>query len=558
MIATFSEKQALYLNKYINDLIVENNLRVDTYFITFPKQIKQDIKKIFNKSVWSPLLKITTNLITLNNYENSATKFQKELDLITTFFDNFNNEVKNILDFNTIEILEKRVIPKIASELKSLSSLIKTGRVDEKSNLVLDEESLSEIKNIIERDIYYVVQSKESVDYAAEILTILEIIKVSKTEGVYFSFNNLYILIEDLLHNYILSHGKDNQSNDYKVIVNNSKVLLNMISSKTKFHSTNESSNKQRALLKERQVKSPVTNNIVKEISFLELKSKLDEKYYGQEDLKESLVKSIAIAKYNKNGFKLSPTLLYGSPGVGKSYILKIIAENLGLPYLYLSLNGMNSWVLSGQNPSWKGAAEGKIASFLKDNNRPKNAIIILDEIDKYQRSSEGDNMSNVLSAILDENLNNEFTDQFTNEKFDLSGITFLMTSNEISTNGAGFGSKVFPSYLLNRMNVLKINDYTKEEKFCIIQNHVIKKVLNNYNYTDKEFILNEDCINFIINTADEAGLRQSEKMIELAYKDFIYYNSICNQDYEMNYSNLKNSLKEFANGTPKFKVGFC
>lgn len=280
----------------------------------------------------------------------------------------------------------------------------------------------------------------------------------------------------------------------------------------------------------------------------------LNKKVYGLDYIKSILLKNLSIAKYNNNGFKISPTLLYGSPGVGKSYLLKIIAEELGIPYLYISLNGMNSWVLSGQHGTWRGASQGLISKFIEKHKGLKNGIIILDEVDKVN-NVEQDNFPAALSSILDENLNNEYTDLFNNKKYDLSGITFFMTANELQINGKGFSSNILPEYLLNRINLINVRDYTNEEKKIIIKEHVINKVKEKYTYLNNNFILNDDILEHIIKNCTEKGLRQAEKYIDMIYKEFIFQS-----DIDKNYIISKNTVIDLINEYKKdnkFNVGF-
>lgn len=290
------------------------------------------------------------------------------------------------------------------------------------------------------------------------------------------------------------------------------------------------------------------------QININHIKEVLNIKIYGQENIKTQLLKNISIAKFNKDGFKIQPTLFTGSPGVGKSYLLKTIAEELNIPYLYICLNGMSSWTLTGMDKGWRGSREGEIAKFIKDNNYPKNAIIILDEIDKVLLS-EYDNFYASLSLILDENLNKNFKDLFTFESFDLSGFTFFMTSNNLKNNGVGFSNNILPDYLISRINNVFFPDYTRKEKEVIIKNFVLKKVFEKYNFDYSKFELSSDVLDFIIKTSDEGGIRQSEQMLNSIYKEYIYNVEVLN---DVNYLFSLSSAKEiFGNNENKIKIGF-
>lgn len=274
------------------------------------------------------------------------------------------------------------------------------------------------------------------------------------------------------------------------------------------------------------------------------LERNVNSKIYGMENIKKKLFRNIQISKYNKNGFKVNTTLLHGSPGVGKSYLLKVIAEELGLPYLYLSLNGKNSWELVGQQKSWRGSEEGLIAKFLKEHNKPKNAIIILDEVDKVQTNNNYENYYAALSKVLDENLNHNFEDNFSLEKYDLSGISFFLTSNNINE---------LPDYLLNRITLFKVEDYNNKEKLEIMKNFIIDKVKKSYNF-DKEFNLTDEDLNYIIKKTNEGGLRQAEKIIKHIYEEFIYQCDL-NDNFKLSFDIIKNSVNEVLSN--KINIGF-
>ena len=289
--------------------------------------------------------------------------------------------------------------------------------------------------------------------------------------------------------------------------------------------------------------------------NFETIKNNINNKIYGMENIKKFIFRNINIAKYNKNGFKINTTLLHGSPGIGKSYLLKVVAEELGLPYLYVSLNGKNSWELIGQQKSWRGAEEGLIAKFLKSNNYPKNAIIILDEIDKVQSNNTYENYYAALSKVLDENLNHEFEDNYSLEKYDLSGITFFLTANDLKVDGQGFEKNVLPDYLLNRISLLNVNDYKDYEKLEIINNFVLNKVTHNYNF-NKEFKLCEDSIKYVIKQANEKGLRQAEKIIRHIYEEYIYQTDL-DKEFKLDFNFVKSLVDEITDTNMNFKVGF-
>ena len=248
----------------------------------------------------------------------------------------------------------------------------------------------------------------------------------------------------------------------------------------------------------------PWNKSTVEKIDLEKAKKQLDKNHYGLEKVKDRILELLAVRKLAPD-IKGQILCFVGPPGVGKTSIAKDIAIAMGRKYTRISLGGMKDESdIRGHRKTYIGAMPGRIMNAVKLAGS-KNALILLDEIDKMGNDFHGDPASAMLE-VLDPEQNIAFRDHFIEVPFDLSSILFITTANDMST---------IPEPLLDRMEVIELSSYTREEKFHIAKNHLIKKEMKRHGLTAKDFKLTDDAIYSLLDFyTREAGVRSLERTI--------------------------------------------
>jgi len=246
---------------------------------------------------------------------------------------------------------------------------------------------------------------------------------------------------------------------------------------------------------------------------FKNTKEKLDKSIHGLEDVKQEILEFIArkITNPESKGHVLA---LYGSAGVGKTRIIKSLAEALDLPFNQINFGGLNDVaILTGHSETYIGSKPGKIVEIL-NNSQYMNPIIYFDEIDKISESKATE-ISGVLTHLLDEEQNEKFQDNYlSNVNIDLSKVLFVLAFNDISK---------IDKIVSDRLKVIYINPPSLNDKLLICQDKMIPEILKSINLKkDINIIIDKEVIEYIINkkTTQESGVRQLRKNIEkLVYR---------------------------------------
>ena len=230
----------------------------------------------------------------------------------------------------------------------------------------------------------------------------------------------------------------------------------------------------------------------------------LERDHYGLEKVKERILEFIAVKEINPD-VKNQIICLVGPPGVGKTSLCSSIAKALKRKYARVSLGGIRDEAeIRGHRKTYVGAMPGRIVTALSDC-KSSNPLMVLDEIDKMTSDMRGDPASAMLE-VLDSEQNKAFRDHFVEMNVDLSRCMFIATANTLDG---------IPTPLIDRMEIIELSSYTKNEKFHIAKNHLLGKQLKLHGLNKRMMKLSDGAIYKIIDyyTA-EAGVRNLERVI--------------------------------------------
>ena len=229
----------------------------------------------------------------------------------------------------------------------------------------------------------------------------------------------------------------------------------------------------------------------------------LDQDHYALEKVKDRIVEYLGVqARTNK--LKGPILCLVGPPGVGKTSLGQSIAKACGREFIRQSLGGVRDEAeIRGHRRTYIGSLPGKIVTNLKKAGT-SNPLFLLDEIDKLGQDFRGDPASALLE-VLDPEQNAKFNDHYLEIDIDLSDVMFVCTANTLN----------LPQPLLDRMEIIRLEGYTEDEKVEIAERHLIAKQIETHGLKDGEFTLTQEGLRALIQRyTREAGVRTLEREI--------------------------------------------
>jgi ATP-dependent Lon protease len=249
----------------------------------------------------------------------------------------------------------------------------------------------------------------------------------------------------------------------------------------------------------------------------------LDRDHYDIERVKDRILEFLAVRKLKPDA-RSSILCFVGPPGVGKTSLGRSIAAAMGRNFERISVGGVrDESEIRGHRRTYIGALPGTILRAMRDAGS-NNPVLMIDEIDKMGADFRGDPASAMLE-VLDPEQNSTFRDHYLDLQFDLSGVFFICTANQLDT---------VPPALRDRMEIIELSGYTHEEKREIARRYLVPRQMERNGVGRSKIEITPEALDVIIDGyTREAGVRGLEREI----------GSVC-----------RKVAREFAEGTRKSK----
>jgi ATP-dependent Lon protease len=239
----------------------------------------------------------------------------------------------------------------------------------------------------------------------------------------------------------------------------------------------------------------------------------LDADHAGLDDVKERITEYLAVRQRREerglgvvSGRRSGAVLaLVGPPGVGKTSLGESVARAMGRKFVRIALGGVRDEAeIRGHRRTYVGAMPGRLVRAIKEAGS-MNPVVLLDEVDKLGSDYRGDPTSALLE-VLDPAQNHTFRDHYLEVELDLSDVLFLATANVLES---------IPAPLLDRMELVRLDGYTEDEKVIIARDHLLPRQRERAGLTDGEVEIDDDVLRDLASTyTREAGVRDLERQL--------------------------------------------
>ncbi|MBJ7904277.1 endopeptidase La [Streptomyces sp. DSM 110735] len=239
----------------------------------------------------------------------------------------------------------------------------------------------------------------------------------------------------------------------------------------------------------------------------------LDAEHAGLDDVKERITEYLAVRKRRgerglgviggrRGGAVLA---LVGPPGVGKTSLGESVAHAMGRKFVRVALGGVRDEAeIRGHRRTYVGALPGRVVRAIKEAGS-MNPVVLLDEIDKVGSDFRGDPAAALLE-VLDPAQNHTFRDHYLEVELDLSDVVFLATANVL---------EAIPEALADRMEIVRLDGYTEDEKVVIARDHLLPRQLERAGLTGEEVVIDEGALRKLASEyTREAGVRTLERTV--------------------------------------------
>ena len=477
---TAEVKQILRIHENIIKVLVETKVRAKTIDIEFDEYIISTIKPYplaKARSNNSDKMKALSRTIkdSFEQYISVAPKISKEV-ISNTFAIDDPNELCEYIATNIMFKVEDKM------QILTENSVIK--RLNYVLNLLNEEYKILKIENEIKDKIQ---------------------LEIDKNQKEYYLRQQMKAISEELDGSDSLQ--KESEIYRHKIISlklnkDNEDKLLKEVSRLERMSASSQEATVSRTYI-DTCLDIPWNNKSKEQINVNKAKHILDNGHYGLTNVKDKVLEILSIRKLS-NSSKGQILCLVGPPGVGKTSIASSIAKCLGRNFARISLGGVRDEAeIRGHRRTYVGALPGKIVNALIQA-KTKNPVILLDEIDKMSGDFKGDPAAALLE-VLDAEQNHNFKDHYIDMPVDLSEVFFIATANSFSG---------IPAPLLDRMDIIELSSYTREEKFNIAKKHLIPKQLEKNGMKPYVKFTDSGLYYIIDSYTKEAGVRTLERTI--------------------------------------------
>lgn len=475
---------------------------------------------------------------TIKSFENCA-KLSKKIPIDVL------NSIQNTQSAGRIaDLTISHLDIKVVDKQKILETLNIYKRLEAAFKLIESEVVIIKAERRISNAFNDQVEKKQRLYYLNEKLQAI-LKELGENEGV-VEYNEIQDLEKKISSLTLSSEAKDKLNNEVKKL----KLMNQMSSEATVVRNYIEW-----VLSLPWNVKTPVKSDL----NFAE--KILDQNHYGMEKVKERIVEHLAVqkmrlrskspssnkraklvAKGAEEGKEGTILCLYGPPGVGKTSLAKSIADATGRNFVRMSLGGVrDESEIRGHRRTYIGAMPGKIMQHMK-KAKSSNPLFLLDEIDKMGSDFRGD-PAFALLEVLDPDHNKHFVDHYIEVEYDLSDVMFVATANTLN----------MPAPLLDRMELIRVDGYSEDEKIKIATLHLVESLKKEHGLKSNEWNISAEALKELIRRyTRESGVRSLSKELSNLMRKSI--KEILLEKSDKVIINL-NNLRKYA-GVPKYTFG--